>query len=75
MADDEKYYELEEAISTLELQIKEGKDKDVVSILEDCKKRLEAEFDEIKDDVESLWEREKARDIKQINEEDNEEDE
>jgi len=58
MADDEKYYELEEAISTLEMQIKESKDKDVVSILEDCKKRLEAEFDEIKDDVESLWERE-----------------
>lgn len=58
MADDEKYYELEEAIFTLEMQIKESKDKDVVSILEDCKKRLEAEFDEIKDDVESLWERE-----------------
>lgn len=58
MADDEKYYELEEAISTLEMQIKESKDKDVVSILEDCKKRLEAEFDEIRDDVESLWERE-----------------
>ena len=55
---DDKYYELEEAISTLEMQIKESKDKDVVSILEDCKKRLEAEFDEIKDDVESLWERE-----------------
>lgn len=55
---DDKYYELEEAISTLEMQIKESKDKNVVSILEDCKKRLEAEFDEIKDDVESLWERE-----------------
>lgn len=55
---DDKYYELEEAISTLQMQIKESKDKDVVSILEDCKKRLEAEFDEIKDDVESLWERE-----------------
>lgn len=56
--DDDKYYELEEAISTLEMQIKESKDKDVVSILEDCKNRLEEEFDEIKDDVESLWERE-----------------
>lgn len=55
---DDKYYELEEAISTLEMQIKESKDKDVVSILEDCKNRLEEEFDEIKDDVESLWERE-----------------
>ena len=59
MADDEKYYELEEAISTLEMQIKESKDKDVVSILEDCKNRLEEEFDEIKDDTESIWEREK----------------
>lgn len=56
---DDKYYELEEAISTLEMQIKESKDKNVVSILEDCKKRLEAEFDEIKDDTESIWEREK----------------
>ena len=56
---DDKYYELEEAISTLEMQIKESKDKDVVSILEDCKNRLEEEFDEIKDDTESIWEREK----------------
>ncbi len=56
---DEKYYELEEAISTLEMQIKESKDKDVVSILEDCKNRLKEEFDEIKDDTESIWEREK----------------
>lgn len=56
---DDKYYELEEAISTLEMQIKESKDKDVVSILEDCKNRLEEEFDEIKDDTESIWENEK----------------
>ena len=56
---DDKYYELQEAISTLEMQIKESKDKDVVSILEDCKNRLEEEFDEIKDDTESIWEREK----------------
>lgn len=56
---DDKYYELEEAISTLEMQIKESKDKDVVSILENCKNRLEEEFDEIKDDTESIWEREK----------------
>ena len=56
---DDKYYELEEAISTLKMQIKESKDKDVVSILEDCKNRLEEEFDEIKDDTESIWEREK----------------
>ena len=56
---DTKYDELEDAISTLEMQIKESKDKDVVSILEDCKNRLEEEFDEIKDDTESIWEREK----------------
>lgn len=56
---DDKYYELEEAISTLEMQIKESKDKDVVSILENCKDKLQEEFDEIKDDTESIWEREK----------------
>lgn len=36
---DDKYYELEEAISILEMQIKESKDKEVISILEDCKNR------------------------------------
>lgn len=41
---DDKYYELEEAISTLEMQIKESKDKDVVSILENCKDKLQEEF-------------------------------
>lgn len=56
---DDKYYELEEAISTLEMQISETKDKEVISILEDCKNRLEEELDEIKDDTESIWEREK----------------
>lgn len=56
---DDKYYELEEAISTLEMQIKESKDKDVVSILENCKDKLQEEFDEIKDDTESIWENEK----------------
>lgn len=56
---DDKYYELEEAISILEMQIKESKDKEVISILEDCKDRLQEEFDEIKDDTESIWEREK----------------
>lgn len=59
MADDEKYYELEEAISTLEMQIKESKDKDVVSILENCKDKLQEEFNNIKDDTESIWENEK----------------
>lgn len=56
---DDKYYELEEAISTLEMQIKESKDKDVVSILENCKDRLQEELDSIKDDTESIWENEK----------------
>lgn len=56
---DDKYYELEEAISTLEMQIKESKDKDVVSILENCKDKLQEEFDAIKDDTESIWESEK----------------
>ena len=56
---DDKYYELEEAISTLEMQIKESKDKDVVSILENCKDKLQEEFNEIKDDTESIWENEK----------------
>lgn len=56
---DDKYYELEEAISTLEMQIKESKDKDVVSILENCKDKLQEEFNNIKDDTESIWENEK----------------
>ena len=56
---DDKYYELEEAISTLEMQIKKSKDKDVVSILENCKDKLQEEFNNIKDDTESIWENEK----------------
>ena len=56
---DDKYYELEEAISTLEMQIKESKDKDVVSILENCKDKLQEELNNIKDDTESIWENEK----------------
>ena len=56
---DDKYYELEEAISTLEMQIKESKDKDVVSILENCKDKLQEEFNNIKDDTEAIWENEK----------------
>ena len=56
---DDKYYELEEAISTLEMQIKESKDKDVVSILENCKDKLQEEFNNIKDDTDSIWENEK----------------
>ncbi|MFR8754480.1 MAG: hypothetical protein ACLVGD_04525 [Monoglobales bacterium] len=60
MSDIEKRYdELEEAILTLNMQINETTDKYVKEILEDCIDRLQEEFDEIKDDTESIWEREK----------------
>lgn len=60
MSDIEKRYdELEEAILTLNMQINETTDKYVKEILEDCRDRLQEEFDEIKDDTESIWEREK----------------
>lgn len=49
---DAKYDELENAISTLEIQIEETTDTDVKQILEDCLESLESEFDEIKDTVE-----------------------
>ena len=41
------------------MQINETTDKYVKEILEDCRDRLQEEFDEIKDDTESIWEREK----------------
>ena len=56
---DERYYELEEAIATLDIQISEIKDKYIREILEDCRDRLREEFDAIKDDTESIWENEK----------------
>lgn len=60
MSDIEKRYdELEEAILTLNMQINETTDKYVKEILEGCIDRLQEEFDEIKDDTESIWEREK----------------
>lgn len=60
MSDIEKRYdELEEAILTLNMQINETTDKYVKEILEDCIDRLQEEFDEIKDDTESIWENEK----------------
>lgn len=49
---DTKYDELEDAISTLEIQIEETTDTDVKQILEGCLESLESEFDEIKDTVE-----------------------
>lgn len=60
MSDIEKRYdELEEAILTLNMQINETTDKYVKEILEDCRDRLQEEFDAIKDDTESIWENEK----------------
>lgn len=56
---DDRYYELEEAIATLDIQISETKDKYIREILEDCRDRLQEEFDEIKDDTESIWENKK----------------
>lgn len=56
---DDRYYELEEAIATLDIQISETKDKYIREILEDCRDRLQEELDSIKDDTESIWENEK----------------
>lgn len=56
---DDKYYELEEAISILEMQINESTDKCVKEILISCKDNLENELNEIKDRVESIWKNEK----------------
>lgn len=56
---DTKYDELEDAISTLEIQIEETTDTDVKQILEGCLEELESEFNGIKDDVEAIWENEK----------------
>lgn len=49
---DTKYDELEDAISTLEIQIEETTDTDVKQILEGCLEELKSEFNEIKDTVE-----------------------
>lgn len=56
---DDRYYELEEAIATLDIQISETKDKYIREILEDCRDRLQEELDSIKDDTESIWDNEK----------------
>lgn len=54
-----RYDELEESISILNIAINGVTNKYVKGILEDCKERLEEEFNEIKDRVESIWESEK----------------
>lgn len=54
-----RYNELQEAISTLNVAIKEATDNCVKEILISCKDDLEQEFDEIKDRVEPIWKNEK----------------
>lgn len=61
MADDieTRYNELQEAISTLDVAIKEATDNYVKEILISCKDDLEKEFNKIKDRVESILNNEK----------------
>lgn len=58
MPDDEKYYELQDTLSSIRNLIEECKDKDVLNILENCEEQLQEEFDNIKDSVEEMWDRE-----------------
>lgn len=58
MPDDEKYYELQDTLSSIRNLKEECKDKDVLNILENCEEQLQNEFDNIKDSVEEMWYRE-----------------
>lgn len=58
MPDDEKYYELQDVLSSIRNLKEECKDKDVLNILENCEEQLQNEFDNIKDSVEEMWDRE-----------------
>ena len=58
MPDDEKYYELQDTLSSIRNLKEECKDKDVLNILENCEEQLQNEFDNIKDSVEEMWDRE-----------------
>ena len=58
MPDDEKYDELQDTLSSIRNLIEECKDKDVLNILENCEEQLQNEFDNIKDSVEEMWDRE-----------------
>lgn len=58
MTDDEKYYELQDTLSNIRNLKEECKDKDVLNILENCEEQLQNEFDNIKDSVEEMWDRE-----------------
>lgn len=55
-----RYDELEEAIISVRLQLEQCTDKYVKDILQECLDSLQNEFDEIKDTVESNWEKEKS---------------
>lgn len=56
---EDRYEELQDAINTIDTQLATVTDRTIKEILEDCKDRLQEEFDEIKDDAESIWENEK----------------
>ena len=58
MPDVEKYYELQDTLSSIRNLKEECKDKDVLNILENCEEQLQNEFDNIKDSVEEMWDRE-----------------
>ena len=58
MPDVEKYYELQDTLSNIRNLKEECKDKDVLNILENCEEQLQNEFDNIKDSVEEMWDRE-----------------
>lgn len=56
---EDRYEELQDAIKTIDTQLATVTDRTIKEILEDCKDRLQEEFDEIKDDTKSIWENEK----------------
>lgn len=56
---EDRYEELQDAINTIDTQLATTTDRTIKEILEYCKDRLQEEFDEIKDDTESIWENEK----------------
>lgn len=58
---EDRYEELQDAINTIDTQLATVTDRTIKEILEDCKDRLQEELDEIKDDTESIWEREKQK--------------
>ena len=55
-----RYDELEEAIISVRLQLEQCTDKYVKDILQECLDSLQDELDEIKDTVESNWNKEQS---------------